>query len=277
MRLVGTALDASVGGAFEGGGQSLARVTNRLRVLSRDALKGVLLLWIAPTAGTDQRSFHPTATYVLGSSTVGAPLPLARIFTQEAGEVALKSFEIAEHGLLPNLPVIARALKMPRPVVNVMTLSYGQQTIHAAGVVNFTGSGLPFDLLVELTVTGGNNLTLPVGSPLATFRTRVKLQDGKPVLLTRLEIERGVLPRILRSPLSITAQQTPGVVRNPSRPGPVIIETTFLSVPPAPFAEPLSHSVRQEVQIGEGTSTRDWRSGSRRRGAPPGFEFEPYE
>ncbi len=236
------------------------------RVLSRDALKGVLLFLIAAAPAAGQRTFHPTATHVLGSSTVGAPLPLARVFTQEAGEVAMKGFEIAEHGLLPNLPVIARVLKLPRPVVNVMTLSYGQETIHASGVVNFARSRLPFELLAELTVTGGNNLTLPVGARLATFRTRVKLEDGKPVLLTRLELERGILPRILGSPLSISAQQTPGVVRNSSRAGRVTTETTFISVPPARFAEPLSHSVRQEVEIGEG-SPRAIERGERGGGA----------
>ena len=223
----------------------------------RKAIVGFLvasLLWFISDTMAENR-FQPSATHILGSSHVGDPLPLTRVFTQKVGELAIRRWELREIGLAPNIPKLLEVLRQPVPVANVLSIAIGLHVIRAAGEINLKESRLPFELLVDFIVSEGTTYPIPVGTRLATFRSRAGIERGRSVLTTVLDLTPGVLPEIAPTSISISGQQTPGIARNPIRPGVVIIETTFTSIRPPDGTAPLTHRTVQSIEIGETPST----------------------
>ncbi len=196
-----------------------------------------------------QNRFQPTVIHILGSNQVGDPLPLSRLFTQKAGELAIGHWEFRDIGLCPNIPKIFEMLLQPVPVGNVLTVAIGFTIIRAAGVVNLSQSHPPFEYLVEFLVTEGSTYPIPVGSRLASFVSRSQIENGTSVVTTVLDFTPGLLPEITPSPISICGQQTPGVLKNPPRPSTVRIETTMVSVRPHDGSDPIVRKSVQNIEI----------------------------
>ena len=215
----------------------------------KKAMAVVVWLMLLTSDSLAQNRFQPSAIHILGSNQVGDPLPLSRVFTQKAGELAISRWEFRDIGLSPNVPKLLEVFRQPVPVANVLTIAIGLTVIRATGVINLKESHIPFELFVEFIVTEGTTYPIPVGTRLATFTTRSRVENGRNVVTTVLDLTPGLLPEIAPTPISIAGQQTPGVVKNPCQPGIVTIETTFTSVRPPDGSEPLVHRLVQNVEI----------------------------
>lgn len=173
-------------------------------------------LWVA-SDGLAQSRFQPTAMHILGSRRVGDVLPLTRVFTQKAGELAFSRLEFRDIGLSPNLPKVLEVLRQPLPVANVMTIAFEQTVIRASGVINLRESHIPTELFAEFIVTEGTTYPIPVGTRLATYTSHASIERGTNVLTTVLTFTAGLLPPHQPEPVW-PANAGAGAESTPARP-----------------------------------------------------------
>ncbi len=204
-----------------------------------------------PTSSLAQRalSFRPQAANIVGTDQARTPIPFTRVWTQLAGELAIRRVQEKYVNLTLNLPQGFRTVLKNPPVIGYMSYAWADQLLRVVCTIDLSRSALLAGrFAIVLTVSEGSIGSTPVGTILGVSDFRVFLADGVSVMTADFRYTPGVFPEVLPTSFTITDQMVPDLFRT-SRPGAVIAEHTFTSIQPPDGSHPIIYTVREEIPI----------------------------
>lgn len=199
--------------------------------------------------------FHPRATTILGADTADTPLPFTRVFTQQAGELAISHIRERYVNLGPYWEKLIRGwIENEMALVGTMTIAWGGEFLRVECLMDRSRSN-PFagKMFIVLEVVEGS--TFPAGTLLGEAVALITTEDGDTVMTVELDVEPGIFPQILPTGLIVADLVNPDMMRVPRR-GVFLAEYEFTSVAPPDGSSPLTHTVTEKKWIGRGR-TRD--------------------
>jgi pheromone shutdown protein TraB len=210
----------------------------------------VALALPAATAGESPPSFQPRTTTVLGTELARTPIPFTQVITQRAGELSFVDLEEHFINLVPNWPMLAKALLRERhPVIAHTTAVWADQVLRVVCWIDRANSDLARGhLRIVMEVTEGTSGSTPVGTVFAITDSHLVRQSGLLALKTHVPVTPGILPDVLPTSMTMTTQLVPDFWKT-GKPGRVSLVYTFTSVQPPDGSPPVVHSAREDIPV----------------------------
>lgn len=212
-------------------------------------LAGWMVLGSAASHAAENR-FAPQVGVVVGASTTNTRAPFTRVWTQQAGELAMARLQERYENVLVDVPMMLRAMKEQKnPVVAYTSVVWGDQLLRVVCFMDESRSSvLHRSFMIVLEVSEGSVGPVPAGTVLGESVFRVLVENGQPVMTADLRFTPGIFPDVLPSTFSIADQVVPNSWLT-FRPGDLVAEHTFTSVPPVDGSPPIVYHDRKVIQI----------------------------
>ncbi len=214
----------------------------------------VLTAWMMAGAALShgaEHKFSPQTGVIVGATTALTPAPFTRVWTQQAGELAMARLQERYENAIVNVPVMLRAMReQENPVVAYTSVVWADHLLRVVCYMDESRSSIVRrSFLIVLEVAEGSVGTIPVGTVLAESVFRFLWQEGQPVMMADVHFTPGIFPDVLPSTLSFADQVVPDSWWT-FRSGRLVAEHTFTSISPSDGSAPIVHHDRQVFEIG---------------------------
>lgn len=206
-----------------------------------------LAMLVAEAAAQPAWVFKPKPTTVLGSTEVGTAEAFTRIFNQTKGELAIQDGEfMATGGLSFNWEKLQEIFGHPQPIMGYMSRVVGSDIVHMLIRINLEASSLEArEIAVEFVVAEGTTLPFAVGTVFGQAFWRI-ISDG---IAGHGGFTPGLLPPVDEEASTLIFLILPGVIKNPPRPGRIVIQYKFTSVVPPDSSPRLVTTPMETIRI----------------------------
>jgi len=197
-----------------------------------------------------ENEFAPQVGVVVGASTTITRAPFTRVWTQQAGELAMARLQERYENVLVDVPMMLRAMReQDNPVVAYTSVVWGDQLLRVVCFMDESRSSVVRrSFMIVLQVSEGSVGSVPVGTILGESVFRLLLENGTPVMTADLRFTPGIFPDVLPSTFSIADQVVPSSWLT-FRPGDLVAEHTFTSISPPDGSPPIVYHDRQVIPI----------------------------
>jgi hypothetical protein len=204
----------------------------------------------APSSSAADYKFAPQTGIVVGATSPLTPAPFTRVWTQQAGELAIARLQERYENAIVNIPMMLKAMReQTNPVVAYTSVVWGDQLLRIVCYMDESRSSIlrrSFEIVLE--VADGSVSSVPVGTILAESVFRVLLENGQPVMTADVYFTPGIFPDVLPTTLSI-ADQVVASSWLTFRPGTLVAEHTFTSIAPPDGSPAIVYHDRQLIPI----------------------------
>lgn len=212
----------------------------------------VLLVLAAPPAtfAESPPSFQPQTKNVLGTAKAGVPITFTRVFTQEAGELAIGVTQEHYVNMVPNWLMIAKAaLADPHTPVAYIDITWADQLLRVTCFLDRADSDLPRGRFhVTMKATKGTTGSTPVGTVVGISIGRAFRQAGLWVIMADVTWTPGIFPDVLPTSFTMAHQLVPGLWKT-DQPGRVFCQHTFTSVQPPDGSPPIVYATQEGIPV----------------------------
>lgn len=212
-----------------------------------------LSVWVMAGAALShgaEHKFSPRTGVMVGAATALTAAPFTRVWTQQAGELAMARLQERYENAVVNVPVMLRAMReQENPVVAYTSVVWADHLLRVVCYMDESRSSiLRRRFLIVLQVAEGSVGTIPVGTILAESVFRFLWEEGQPVMTADVHFTPGIFPDVLPSTLSFADQVVPDSWWT-FRSGSLVAHHTFTSISPGDGSPPLVHRDRQVFEI----------------------------
>jgi len=195
-------------------------------------------------------SFQPQTATVIGTVNAGTPIAFTQVTTQLAGELSMIATEEHFVNLVPNWPMLAKALlKDPRPVIAYTNISWADEILRVTCWIDRANSDLARGhIRVVLEATEGTIGSVAVGTVIAVSDGRLIRQSGMTGLTVHVAWTPGVFPDVLPTSFVMVTYIVPDLWKS-GEPGRVSTMYTFTSIQPPDGSPPLVYTVREGIPV----------------------------